>query len=90
MNKIRAIKWRFPTARSGEKVQRSVCDRYELIESPGKPSGLFSVVLNPDLRGTYQFRVLFVERSREVALDKLEAFEAERSKALTASMEKAA
>lgn len=90
MNKPRVIKWCFPKTHSGEKAQRSACGRYELIESPSKSGALFTAVINPDARGTYEFRVLFVERRRETALDKLEVFEAERLKALAADLEKAA
>lgn len=90
MNKPRAIKWRFPTKRSGEAIQRSVCDRYELIESPAKTGTLYTAVINPDARGTYLFRPLFVERSRDVVLDKLEAFEQERKQALAMNLERAA
>lgn len=90
MNKPRAIKWRFPTKKSGETILRSTCDRYELIESPAKTGALYTVVLNPEARGTYRFRVLFVERSRDVALDKLEVFEVERKRALADGLERAA
>lgn len=90
MNKPRTIKWRFPTKKSGEAIQRSVCDRYELIESRAKTGVLYTVVLNPEARGTYEFRVLFVERNRDAALDKLEDFEVGRRQALSQGLEKAA
>lgn len=81
----RLVQWGAPEKRSGQTVRRSTCNRYELLGAAGK-SALFTVVENPDARGTYEYRVRFVERSEGAALDKLDALEAKR----LAAMEKAA
>lgn len=74
------VKWRFPTKRAdGDTVRRSVCNRYELIEGASAKAGkLWTITLNPDAKGTFDFRVLFIERDQEGAIEKLEAYEAKR------------
>lgn len=70
-------------------VQRSLCGRYEL--NPGKAGkSAWSVCENPDRRGTWDFKVLFVERSEEALLDKLDHYEHQRLAALAAARPKAA
>lgn len=77
--KHRLVKWRFPTKQDGRSVRVSTCGNYELIETPSPKTGsLWTVTFRPELRGTFDFRVLFVERTEASALDLLDAFEAER------------
>ncbi len=58
-------------------VQRSTCGRYGM--NPGKAGkSAWSVCENPDRRGTWDFKVLFVERTEQVLLDKLDVYEQRR------------
>lgn len=70
-------------------VQRSLCGRYEL--NPGKAGkSAWSVCENPDRRGTYDFRPLFIERTEDVLMAKLEAYEQRRLEAEHSAQQRAA
>lgn len=77
MSTKRIVQWGTATKRDGQTVRRSTCNRYELMGLRGK-SKLFTVVINPDARGSFKFRPLYIERTEDAALDKLDIFETAR------------
>lgn len=70
-------------------VSLSACGRYELAQ-PASGKGNWVICENPDKRGTYDFRPLFIERNEAALMTKLKAYEQRRLESLHAAHQRAA
>jgi len=84
------VRWRAPEKVGNHNVCRSTCGRYELNEGKPRDRTLWSVTTDPAQRGTWEFKVLFIEPDKEVLLDKLDDFESARRAAEAATTRTAA